>query len=123
MTTTKKNKTKAAKAHANTATKDEVAKTPAEPKAKKAKTIKASGEQKPKRVSALDAASLVLAKADKPMRAQDLIAAMAEQGIWTSPAGKTPSSTLYSALLREINAKGKDARFAKADRGLFAHNG
>ncbi len=93
------------------------------PAAKKGKSKKASGEQKPKRVSALDAAAQVLAKAEKPMRAQELIAAMAEQNLWKSPAGKTPHATLYAAMLREIGAKGDAARFKKVDRGLFAHAG
>jgi len=90
---------------------------------KKAKAKKANGEPKPKRVSALDAAAQVLAKAGKPMRAQELIAAMAEQGLWTSPNGRTPHATLYAAMLREVAAKGKDARFAKVDRGQFAFAG
>jgi hypothetical protein len=34
------------------------------------------------------------------MRCTELIAAMAAKGYWTSPGGKTPASTLYSALLR-----------------------
>ena len=54
------------------------------------------------------------------MNAKQLIEAMAEKGYWTSPAGKTPHATLYAAILREINAKGKDARFTKTDRGRFA---
>ncbi len=87
---------------------------------KKAKPKKAGGEPKPKRVSALDAAAQVLAQAEKPMRAQELIAAMAEKGLWKSPAGKTPASTLYAAMLREAAAKGSDSRFRKVDRGLFA---
>ncbi len=57
------------------------------------------------------------------MRAQELIAAMAEQGLWSSPAGKTPHATLYAAMLREITAKGKEARFTKVDRGLFEFKG
>jgi len=89
--------------------------TKGEPKPKK--------DAKPKRVSALDAAAQVLAKAGKPMRAQELIAAMAEQNLWKSPGGATPHATLYAAMLREIGAKGKDARFTKVDRGLFAFNG
>ena len=39
---------------------------------------------------------------------------------WASPAGQTPSATLYSALLREITQKGAQARFRKAGRGQFA---
>jgi len=42
---------------------------------------------------------------------------------WSSPNGQTPAATLYSAILREIKTKGKEARFKKADGGLFAING
>lgn len=74
----------------------------------------------PKRISALDAAAQVLAVSKEPMRAKDLIVAMAEQGLWSSPSGKTPEATLYAAMIREIAAKGTDARFRKIERGLFA---
>src|SRR5262245_54512010 len=80
---------------------------------------KAAKERKPKKVSALDAAAHVLAKSDRPMAAQELIVAMAEQELWKSPSGKTPHATLYSAIIREIGTKGKDARFKKVERGLF----
>jgi hypothetical protein len=49
-----------------------------------------------------------------------MIDAMAKKGYWTSPGGKTPAATLYSAILREISTKGKDARFTKTERGKFA---
>ena len=88
-------------------------------KTAKAKPVK----EKTKRVSALDAAAQVLKAAGKPMRAQDLITAMTEQGLWTSPNGKTPHATLYAAMMRESRDKGKAARFAKVDRGMFAYNG
>ena len=88
----------------------------------KAKASKAAGQTKPKRVSALDAAAQVLAEAGKPMRAQELIAAMAQQGLWKSPAGKTPHATLYAAMLREERDKGASARFRKVDRGQFVFN-
>ena len=84
---------------------------------------KAVGETKPKRLSALDAAAEVLRTAGKPMRAQEMIAAMAEQGLWSSPNGKTPEATLYAAILREIGGKGEQARFRKVERGLFAYSG
>ena len=79
-------------------------------------------DAKPKRVSALDAAAQVLKKTGKPMRSQEMITAMAEQGLWQSPAGKTPAATIYAAILREIGAKGAAARFKKVDRGQFAFN-
>ena len=44
---------------------------------------------------------------------------MAAKKLWTSPGGKTPHATLYSAILREINTKGNDARFNKTERGKF----
>jgi short subunit dehydrogenase-like uncharacterized protein len=89
------------------------------PKAAKIEATKNTSEKKPSRLSALDAAATVLKKAGKPMRAQELITAMAEQKLWTSPGGKTPSATLYAAILRETATKGKDARFKKVERGLF----
>ena len=88
--------------------------------ATKAKTSKATDQTKPKRLSALDAAAQVLAEAGKPMRAQELIAAMAKQGLWKSPAGKTPHATLYAAMMREARDKGSASRFRKVDRGQFA---
>ncbi len=100
---------------AATATKKPTAK----PKAER----KPAGDTKPKRVSALDAAAEVLRKAGKPMRSQEMITAMAEQGLWSSPNGKTPHATLYAAILREINDKGGEARFRKSDRGLFEYTG
>jgi len=88
----------------------------------KAKTAKAKAPES-KRVSAIDAAARVLEKSGKPMRSRELIAAMTEQGLWSSPAGKTPWATLYSAMIREISTAGKDSRFKKVDRGSFAING
>jgi hypothetical protein len=81
------------------------------PKAKPAKPAK------PKRISALDAAAKVLAESDRPLRAIDMVEVMHAKGLWTSPGGKTPEATLYAAIIREITAKGKDARFKKVDRG------
>jgi len=104
--------------------------TKAQPVAAKAKgakkaarpKAKATTDQKPKRVSALDAAAQVLAKAGKPMGARELITAMAEQGLWESPGGKTPHATLYAAMMREARDKGSASRFHKVDRGQFAFN-
>ena len=53
------------------------------------------------------------------MNCQEMIKAMADKRYWTSPGGQTPHATLYSAILREINVKGKDARFKKTERGKF----
>ncbi len=116
MATTKKTSKKSA-------TKTTKAPNARQPKAAKPKAAKPAGDAKPKRVSALDAAAEVLRKAGKPMRSQEMITAMAEQGLWTSPAGKTPHATLYAAILREIGDKGGEARFRKVDRGQFEYAG
>jgi hypothetical protein len=88
------------------------------PKAAPAKKAKPKTE-KPKKLSALDAAAQVLAASKEPMNAKGMIEAMAAKGLWSSPGGKTPHATLYSAILREIGTKGKEARFKKSDRGHF----
>ncbi len=88
----------------------------------KAKPLAKAADAKPKKLSALNAAAKVLADAKEPMACKELIEAMEKKGLWTSPGGKTPHATLYSAILREINAKGKEARFKKTDRGHFAIN-
>ena len=76
-----------------------------------------------KRPSALTAAAKVLAETGKPMTTREMIEAMAEKGYWTSPGGATPSATLYSAMLKEVKTKGKDARFVKTERGKFGPTG
>ena len=70
--------------------------------------------------SQLDAAVKVLGEAGTPMTTKAMIEAMATKGYWTSPGGATPAQTLYSAILRELQKKGADARFTKVDRGQFA---
>ena len=74
-------------------------------------------------MSAINAAAKVLSESKEPMNTKEMIEAMSAKGYWTSPGGKTPASTLYSALLREIDTKGKESRFTKTERGKFAVNG
>lgn len=88
-------------------------------KAAKAKAAKTKAP-KEKKVSAIDAAAQVLAGAKEPMTAKEMIEAMAKKALWTSPGGKTPHATLYSAIIREISLKGKESRFVKSERGKFA---
>ena len=74
------------------------------PKATKAKgdksatKAKAPKEPKEKKLSAIDAAAQVLAASKEPMNAKEMIEAMAAKGLWTSPGGKTPHATLYTAV-------------------------
>ena len=100
-----------------TAKKTTTAKTSKAKKIGKAKTKK---EQTGKKLSAIDAAAQVLASSKEPMNAKEMIEAMAAKALWTSPGGKTPHATLYSAIIREIALKGKEARFVKTERGKFA---
>jgi len=109
--TTKKATTKKTTAK-KTPTKKAATKKSASPKAK-------SGDK----LSALDAAAKVLAEAGEPLNTKQMVEAMAAKKLWTSPGGKTPHATLYSAILREINTKGNDARFKKTERGKFTAKG
>lgn len=70
-------------------------------------------------MSQLDAAAKVLEEATEPMTSKQMVEAMEARKYWTSPGGKTPHATLYSAILREIQKKGDQARFVKTDRGHF----
>ena len=113
----------AANAHAVDADRvplSEVMKKPAG-KGTRAKTPKEPNPAKEKKVSGLDAAFQVLSHTGEPMRCKDMVEKMLSTGLWKTD-GKTPSATIYSAILREINTKGADARFKKTDRGLFTVN-
>jgi hypothetical protein len=98
-----------------TTTTEEVA--PAEKPNAKAKPEKPTGK-----LSCLDAAAKVLGESKEPMNTKEMIDAMAAKKYWTSPGGKTPAATLYSAILRELG-KGKESRFKKTERGKFGLNG
>ena len=87
--------------------------------AKAPRPAKQPKERKPKRVSAIDAAATILADTGKAMRATELIAEMESRGLWKSPGGKTPESTLYAAISREIAFKGEASRFTRGDKGFF----
>ncbi len=101
-------------------TKQAGSKAKAAPAAKSAKAK--TGTKRGGKLGCLDAAAKVLAESKQPMTTKEMIEAMGAKGYWTTPAGKTPSATLYSAILREL-AKGKNSRFKKTERGKFALNG
>jgi hypothetical protein len=46
----------------------------------------------------------VLAETGQPMTCPELIGVMAAQGYWSSPGGKTPQATLYTAVTMLPNA-------------------
>lgn len=87
---------------------------------KPARSRKAKTETEPgKKLSQLDAAIKVLGEATEPLTAKQMVEAMTTKNLWSSPGGKTPHATLYSAILRELQNKGDASRFVKIDRGHF----
>ena len=87
------------------------------PKPRKAGTGEPRGPRAT-RPSGLDAAAKVLAEVGEPMSCKAMVERMLAQGLWQSQ-GKTPASTIYAAIIREIAAKGEAARFRKVERGKF----
>ena len=75
-----------------------------------------------KKLSCVTAAIKVLTESTEPLNAKEMIDAMVAKGYWTSPGGKTPHATLYSAIIRDM-AKGDASRFVKAERGRFTARG
>jgi hypothetical protein len=108
-------KTSSAKASGPAKSKQKTARPTAQPTDRK----KAAPASTAKKMSAIDAAAKVLGEAGEAMNCQEMIKAMGEKGYWSSPGGKTPHATLYSAILREIQTKGNEARFKKTERGKF----
>lgn len=84
------------------------------------KTTRTASKAKPaaKRKGILDIAAEMLARSKNPMACGEIVERAIEKGLWKTN-GRTPSATLYAAIIREIANKGKDARFKKVDRGLF----
>ena len=89
------------------------AKTAGNAQAKTAKNPRGNGK-----LSGLNAAAQILAQAKEPMGCKAIVEQAIEQKLW-APGGRTPAATLYSAIHREIQKKGKGARFEKVDRGRF----
>jgi len=90
-------------------------------KPKRAATRAKQGDRKAKKPSGLDAAARVLSEAKEPMTCRQIVEVAFKKGYWKS-GGATPWATIYSAMIREIAAKGKESRFKKVDRGRFALN-
>ncbi|QDV25946.1 winged helix-turn-helix domain-containing protein [Aureliella helgolandensis] len=93
-----------------------VAEKAAAKKPRKSKVEPVVGEKK---LSCIAAALKVLAESGQPLNTKEMIEAMQAKGYWSSPSGKTPHATLYSAILRDL-AAGDAAKFVKTDRGRFA---
>ena len=84
----------------------------------KAETAKAATGEKPK-LSLIKAAIAVLEESDEALNTKQMIEQAKAKGLWTPGEGKTPEQTLYSAIAREIKAKGDAARFKLVTKGHF----
>ena len=84
----------------------------------KAALAKASDESKPK-LSLMKAAVAVLEESDEALNTKQMIVQAKAKGLWFPGEGKTPEQTLYSAIAREIKAKGESARFKMVSKGHF----
>ncbi|MBC7771666.1 MAG: winged helix-turn-helix domain-containing protein [Pyrinomonadaceae bacterium] len=97
-------------------------------KEKPAKPAKKAGAPKPpkiakvKKLGGLDAAAKVLEDAGKPMGCKEIMAEVFSRKLWATN-GKTPESTVYAAIIREIASKGSESRFKKTARGQFEFAG
>ena len=74
----------------------------------------------PRGISLLAAAANLLAETGWTANCRKIVQELDERGIWSSPGGKTPNSTLYASMNREIEEKGDRSRFVRADKGLYA---
>ena len=74
-----------------------------------------------KKMGCLNSAIYVLEQAGEPLTCTQIMERILQQKLWTT-TGRTPAATLYSAVIREIQRKGDDSRFALADRGMFTLN-
>ena len=89
------------------------------PGGKRIKAPKPEAPAKTKKVSLLDAAAAFLKMhRSNGHKTKDIVAAAPSLG-WVPGAGKTPEASLYAAIIREIDAKGKESRFVKLDKGVF----
>ncbi len=53
------------------------------------------------------------------MTCREIVEVAFQKGYWKSD-GRTPHATIYSAMVRQIAAKGKQSRFRKVGRDTFA---
>ena len=88
-------------------------------KTKKQNSKRAMKRKKPeKALSGLDAAAKILGDAKEPLDSKTIVERALAGGLWQT-SGKTPSATVYAAMIREIAKKGEVARFVRVERGKF----
>jgi hypothetical protein len=72
-------------------------------------------------LSQLDAAVKILTDAKGPLTCKEICRRMLERKLWES-SGRTPGATLSASMQREIAKRGSEARFRRAERGLYELN-
>ena len=93
------------------------------PKPSPRKSATTGEDQDTKPMSLIDAAAHILAQDNQePLRCKDIVEQAIEKKLWQPGKGLTPANTLHAAITREIKTKGKDSRFAKAERGQYTTN-
>lgn len=68
-------------------------------------------------MSAINAAAVVMARTDRPLRLWELLARMKRQGLW-STTSQTPKSAIAAVLRREL-ALGPRSRIREVGDGLY----
>lgn len=81
-------------------------------------TAKSKKERTRSKPGGLSCALRILQEEARPLNCQEMVNLMLEKGYWKTD-GKTPSATIYSAIITEIKKKGADSRFRKTERGKF----
>jgi len=74
---------------------------------------------RPKKLSLLAAAAVILRQGKNPMNARELVTAIEAAGLWQRRNGKTPDATLASKINTEIRDKGSKARFKRTAPGCW----
>ena len=83
----------------------------------------AKAARRAKGMTCLEAAHLLLQSFPHGLDSKAIVKRLRERGLWHSPCGVTPWSTLYAGMFREIREKGPSSRFLRGDRkGLFRAN-
>jgi len=91
--------------------------------AAKSEPLVSAVEAKPakaRKMSALDAAAVLLRDTGTAMTPHEIYAGVSARGLWDSPKGDTPWATIAAAIGREIAAGGDACRFVKPERGKYA---
>ena len=70
-------------------------------------------------MTVLEAIEAVLAGEGAPLHYREITKRVLAKGLWKT-AGKTPEATVNARLVVEINQHGKNSRFQRTDKGIFA---